>query len=145
MKLSGFDLNHVRALHFLLEEAHVARAARRLAITPAPASNALLRLRREFEDPLLVRVGRGFVRTPLAEDLRGPARDVLAAAERLVSAAVPFDPATDEGTFVVLATDRVADVLTGPLDRALTARARTRSSTCGRSEAPPPAWTTRVC
>jgi hypothetical protein len=77
MNVSAFDLNHVRALYFLLEEAHVARAARRLGITPAAASNALRRLRSDFDDELLVRTGRTLVRTPLAEQLRGPAREVL--------------------------------------------------------------------
>ena len=74
MKVSQFDLNHGRALHQLLEEAHVARAAKGLGITPAAASNALRRLREEFEDPLLVRQGRTLVRTPLAEALRRPTR-----------------------------------------------------------------------
>lgn len=119
MKLSTFDLNHVRALHFLLDEAHVARAARRLSITPAAASNALHRLRVELNDPLLVRVGRTFARTALAEELRGPARDVIAAAERLVDAAVPFDPATYEGTFDLATSDRLAEVVVRPLDTLL--------------------------
>ena len=123
VKLSEFDLNHVRALHALLEEAHVARAARRLAITPAAASNALARLRRDFEDPLLVRVGRTFTRSALAEALRAPARAVIAAAERLVDVAVPFDPKTEEGTFVIFAADRIAEVLVEPLDRLLQKRA----------------------
>jgi DNA-binding transcriptional LysR family regulator len=123
VKLSTFDLNHVRALHFLLEEAHVARAARRLSITPAAASNALHRLRVEFDDPLLVRVGRAFARTPLAEELRGPARNVIGAAEALVDAAVPFDPRTYDGAFVLTTSDRIAEVLVRPLDALLAARA----------------------
>ncbi len=123
VKLSAFDLNHVRALHFLLEEAHVARAARRLAITPAAASNALQRLRSELGDPLLVRFGRGFARTALAEELRGPAREVIEAAERLLGVAVPFDPATYEGMFVLDAADRIAEVLLGPIDALLSERA----------------------
>jgi len=123
VKLSTFDLNHVRALHFLLEEAHVARAARRLSITPAAASNALHRLRVELGDPLLVRVGRTFARTPLADELRGPARDVIAAAERLVDAAVPFDPASYDGAFVLTTADRCAEILVRPLDELLQGRA----------------------
>lgn len=123
MKLSTFDLNHARALHFLLEEAHVARAARRLSITPAAASNALRRLRVELDDPLLVRVGRALARTPLAEELRGPARDVIAAAERLVDAAVPFDPATYDGALVLTTADRIAEVVVRPLDALLSERA----------------------
>jgi DNA-binding transcriptional LysR family regulator len=123
MKLSGFDLNHVRALHFLLEEAHVARAARRLGITPPAASNALARLRRDFGDPLLIRSGRGFVRTALAEELRAPAREMMEAAERLLASAVPFDPPTYEGAFVLAGADRIVDLLAGPLDAALAALA----------------------
>jgi DNA-binding transcriptional LysR family regulator len=123
VKLSTFDLNHARALHFLLEEAHVARAARHLGITPAAASNALRRLRTELGDPLLVPVGRALARTPLAEELRGPAREVIAAAERLVDVVVPFDAATYDGVFVLGTADRIAEVLLRPIDALLSERA----------------------
>lgn len=123
MNVSAFDLNHVRALHFLLEEAHVARAARKLRITPAAASNALRRLRTDFDDPLLVRSGRTLVRTPRAEGLRGPAREVLAAAERLLDVCAPFEPSTHDGEFIVTTSDRVAEVLLPALDRLFTERA----------------------
>jgi len=123
VNVSAFDLNHARALHFLLEEAHVARAARKLGITPAAASNALRRLRDDFDDPLLVRAGRALVRTPLAEALRGPAREVLAAAERLFDVGAPFDPGTYDGEFIVTTSDRVAEVLLPTLDRLLAERA----------------------
>jgi hypothetical protein len=63
MKSSSFDLNHARALHHLLEQANVTRAAHKLGITPAAASNALQRLRVDFGDPLLVRSGRTLART----------------------------------------------------------------------------------
>ncbi len=123
MNVSAFDLNHARALHFLLEEAHVARAARRLGITPAAASNALRRLRRDFDDELLVRMGRALVRTPLAEQLRGPAREVLAAAERLFVVGTPFEPHSYDGEFVLTTSDRVAEALLPALDGLLTERA----------------------
>lgn len=73
MKGSSFELNHTRALHHLLEEAHVARAARKLGITPAAASNALRRLRADLVilylfdrgERLHGRLGpRSFVRRP---------------------------------------------------------------------------------
>src|ERR1700760_3914754 len=94
MKGSSFDLNHARALHYLLDEAHVTRAARKLGITPAAASNALHRLRSDFGDPLLVRSGRTLARTPRAVELRAPAKEVMAAAARLFERGAPFDPAT---------------------------------------------------
>ena len=123
VNVAAYDLNHLRALHFLLDEAHVARAARRLGITPAAASNALRRLRADFEDPLLVRSGRALVRTPRAEQLRAPAREVLAAAQRLLEVGAAFDPATDVGEFVLTTSDRVAELLLPALDALLRERA----------------------
>ncbi len=123
MKVASFDLNHARALHHLLEEAHVGRAAARLGITPAAASNALQRLRREMGDPLLVRDGYVFVRTALGEQLRGPAREVVTAGERLLQAASPFDAATFEGPLDVAVAEHVAATLLPALDERVRARA----------------------
>jgi len=119
MKGSSFDLNHARALHHLLEEAHVTRAARKLGITPAAASNALRRLRTDFSDPLLVRSGRKLARTPRAEELRGPAKAVMLAAERLFEQGRPFDPATASWEVTLTTSDRVAELLLPTLDRLL--------------------------
>jgi DNA-binding transcriptional LysR family regulator len=123
MKVSSFDLNHARALHHLLEEAHVTRAARKLGITPAAASNALHRLRVDFGDQLLVRSGRTLARTPRAEELRGPAKDVMLAADRLFEQGRPFDPATASWEVTVTTSDRVAELLLPTLDRLLRERA----------------------
>jgi DNA-binding transcriptional LysR family regulator len=123
MKGLSFDLNHVRALHHLLEEGHVTRAARQLGITPAAASNALHRLRLDFDDPLLVRSGRALVRTPRAEELRGPASDVMRAAARLFEQGRPFEPATAAWEVVLTTSDRVAALLLPGLDRFLAERA----------------------
>ncbi|MCB9553046.1 MAG: LysR family transcriptional regulator [Myxococcales bacterium] len=123
MKLEGYDLNQIRALCALLHEAHVARAAQRLGITAPAASNALRRLREDFGDPLLVRAGRGLVRTPRGEALLGPARAVMEAAERVFAAGEPFDPGRFEGDFRVSTSDYVAHVLLGPLDALVSARA----------------------
>jgi DNA-binding transcriptional LysR family regulator len=123
MNVSSFDLNHARALHYLLEEAHVARAARRLGITAAAASNALRRLRGEFDDQLLVRQGRLLTRTPLAEALRLPARELLLAADQLLTARARFDPALYDGAFDVTMSDGAAMVLLTALDRLFSARA----------------------
>jgi DNA-binding transcriptional LysR family regulator len=123
MNVSAFDLNHLRALHHLLEEAHVARAAHKLGITPAAASNALRRLRADFDDPLLVRAGRSLRRTARAEELRAPAREVMAAAERLLGVRTPFDPRTYDGELVLATSDRIAELLLPALDALLLERA----------------------
>lgn len=64
------DFNLLVTLDVLLEEGSVARAARRLRLSPSAMSRALARLRETTEDPLLVRAGRGLVPTPRAIELR---------------------------------------------------------------------------
>jgi DNA-binding transcriptional LysR family regulator len=64
------DLNLLVTLDVLLAEGSVARAARRLRLSPSAMSRALARLRAATGDPLLVRAGRGLVPTPRAIELR---------------------------------------------------------------------------
>lgn len=64
------DLNLLITLNVLLDEGNVARAARRLNLSPSAMSRALARLRVTLGDPLLVRAGRGLVPTPRALELR---------------------------------------------------------------------------
>ncbi|UOD29224.1 LysR family transcriptional regulator [Massilia violaceinigra] len=64
------DLNLLITLDVLLAEGSVARAARRLNLSPSAMSRALARLREATGDPLLVRAGRTLVPTPRAIALR---------------------------------------------------------------------------
>src|SRR3954452_23904980 len=64
------DLNLLVTLDVLLAAGSVARAARRLRLSPSAMSRALARLRETTGDPLLVRAGRGLVPTPRALELR---------------------------------------------------------------------------
>jgi DNA-binding transcriptional LysR family regulator len=68
--MSNPDLNLLATLDVLLAEGSVARAARRLHLSPSAMSRALARLRETMGDPLLVRAGRGLVPTPRALELR---------------------------------------------------------------------------
>jgi DNA-binding transcriptional LysR family regulator len=68
--MSTPDLNLLVVLDVLLVEGSVARAARRLRLSPSAMSRALSRLRETTGDPLLVRAGRGLVLTPRALELR---------------------------------------------------------------------------
>jgi DNA-binding transcriptional LysR family regulator len=69
VNLSSIDLNLFLVLHAVLEERSATRAAARLNVTQSAVSNALARLRRLMDDPLVVRHGRGIVPTPRAEEL----------------------------------------------------------------------------
>jgi DNA-binding transcriptional LysR family regulator len=68
--MSKPDLNLLVTLDVLLAEGSVARAARRLRLSPSAMSRALARLRKTIGDPLLVRAGRGLVASPRAIELR---------------------------------------------------------------------------
>src|SRR5260370_32324408 len=68
--MSTPDFNLLVTLDVLLAEGSVARAGRRLRLSPSAMSRALARLRETTGDPLLVRAGRGLVPTPRALELR---------------------------------------------------------------------------
>jgi DNA-binding transcriptional LysR family regulator len=68
--MSAPDFNLLLTLDAVLSEGSVARAARRLRLSPSAMSRALARLRETTGDPLLVRAGRGLVPTPRALELR---------------------------------------------------------------------------
>jgi DNA-binding transcriptional LysR family regulator len=69
MKLSAIDTNLLLALHALLQETSVTRAAKRVGIGQPAMSRSLARLRDHFKDPLLVPKGRQLVLSPAAQAL----------------------------------------------------------------------------
>ena len=64
------DLNLLYTLDVMLAEGSVARAARRVRLSPSAMSRALARLREATGDPLLVHAGRGLAASPRALKLR---------------------------------------------------------------------------
>ncbi|WP_312121079.1 LysR family transcriptional regulator [Kosakonia cowanii] len=75
--MSDPDFNLLVALDFLLAEASVAGAARRLNLSTSAMSRTLSRLREVTGDPILVRAGRNMVLTPWAEATRDRARSAV--------------------------------------------------------------------
>lgn len=116
MQLSGIDANLFVALNALLEEQNVARAARRLGLSPSATSHCLARLRELVGDPLLVRVGRALVITPRGRALREPAAEVVAAMQKALAPIDDFAPARLDRAFRVETTDHVQLVLLRALD-----------------------------
>ena len=106
--LSNLNLNLLVALNALLRDKSVTQAARRTHVTPSAMSHSLAELRRVFDDPLLVRSGRGMVLSPRAESLRAPLERWLADAKRLISDRGSFDPRSAERHFVIAAPDFLA-------------------------------------
>ncbi len=113
------DLNLLVTLDVLLAEGSVARAARRLRLSPSAMSRSLARLRATTGDPLLVRAGRGLVPTPRAIELRArvsqiveDGRAVLRRTERLDLSQLDrvFTLRTSEGFTENFGADLVARV-----------------------------------
>ncbi len=89
--MSAPDFNLLVTLDVLLTEGSVARAARRLGLSPSAMSRALARLRGTTGDPLLVRAGRGLVPTPRALELRERVSQVVQNARAILRPAEPLD------------------------------------------------------
>ncbi|APR74790.1 Transcriptional regulator [Minicystis rosea] len=108
MILRNIDANLLVALHALLREKNVTRAARRVGREQSSMSHALARLRDHFGDPLLVRAGRGLVLTERAQALIAPVEEAVGMVERVFAASAPFDPRTAARTFHLGTTDNLA-------------------------------------
>ena len=101
---ANLDLNLLKTLHALIEEQSVTRAAARLSLTQPAVSGMLARLRRHFDDPLLVRTPQGMVPTERAQALLEPLARVLGEIDALVQPAA-FDPAALDTVFKIGITD----------------------------------------
>jgi DNA-binding transcriptional LysR family regulator len=119
MNLNRIDLNLLVALDALLAECNVTRAGKRLSLSQPATSAALARLRKMFDDPLLVRSGRSLRPTPLAESLEQPVREILSLVEATLAERPCFDPSTDERHFTIAAGDYTGILLLRPLLEAL--------------------------
>ncbi|SHH28311.1 transcriptional regulator, LysR family [Jatrophihabitans endophyticus] len=123
MALGGTDLNLLLPLKALLEEGNVTRAGQRLNLSQPAMSATLARLRRRFDDELLVRAGREYELTPFARDLLTETQQAV----RLVALALDledeFDPSTANRTFRLVMSDYAIAVIHEPLVRMVEADA----------------------
>ena len=103
--IRGIDLELLVTLEALLIDCNVTRVARRLHLSQPTVSVRLAKLRRLFDDPLLVSGPRGMQPTARSRSLLAPLRDALSGVERMLSEQTPFDPATAEFTWRVAASD----------------------------------------
>jgi DNA-binding transcriptional LysR family regulator len=115
VELHEVDLNLLVALDALLGERSVTSAAARLCVGQSAMSSTLARLRRLFDDPLLVREGRTMVPTPYAASLAEPVREVLDRVTALLAGRDEFDPQRDERALRVIASDYTMVTFLAPL------------------------------
>ncbi|UJF16842.1 LysR family transcriptional regulator [Vibrio sp. SS-MA-C1-2] len=96
-QLQQLDLNLLLGLTILLEECHISHAAQKLCITQPAMSQMLVKLRQLFDDPLLVKQGKTFTCSPLANQLKPQLQQILIQAENILKPP-QFDPQNSQGT-----------------------------------------------
>jgi DNA-binding transcriptional LysR family regulator len=99
------DFNLLITLNVLLAEGNVARAAKRLRLSPSAMSRALARLRKTIGDPLLVRAGRGLLPTPRALELRERVSQLVDDADAVLRPAAKLDLPELVRTFTLRTSD----------------------------------------
>jgi DNA-binding transcriptional LysR family regulator len=115
--VASVDFNLLIVLDALLEERNLTRAGEKVNMSQPAMSGALAKLRRHFDDELLVREGHRYRLTPLAERLQPGVHDALLQVERTLDARQWFDPATSTRTFSIAISDYAVSVLVEPLLR----------------------------
>lgn len=111
MNLHGIDLNLLVALNILLKEKSVTNAADYLGITQPAMSNALKRLRVQFNDPLLVRTSEGMKATARAMELEPQIRELILHVEQVVQPVDDFDPRSSDRFFRIAVSDYAESTL----------------------------------
>lgn len=115
MARGGTDLNLLPALQAILEEANVTRAGARLGMSQPAMSAVLAKLRRSFDDELLVRTGRDFAITPVARELLPEVQEAVRLMREALVVSTGFDAAVSERVFRLTMSDYAMSVLLEPL------------------------------
>lgn len=113
--MSTADFNLLITLDVLLTEGSVARAAKRLRLSPSAMSRALARLRETIGDPLLVRAGRGLVPTPRALELRERVSQLVQDVEAVLRPAEQPDLQQLVRTFTLRTSEGFVENFAAPL------------------------------
>lgn len=108
------DLNLLVIFTAVAEERNITRAASRLLLSQPAVTRALQRLRDTFHDDLLIRTSTGYEPTPAGQRLLQDLATMLPRLDRLMTGG-DFDPATEDATFRIAATDHAAYLLVPPL------------------------------
>ena len=109
--LRRIDLNLLVALHALVDERSVSRAAERLNLGQPAVSHLLKRLRELFDDEILVRTGSTMTPTPRAEAVARRVVEGLNLIDVAVQHVGPFEPASAKQDFYLAMSDAVEALL----------------------------------
>lgn len=113
--LRRVDVNLIVVLDAILTEKNLTRAGELIGMTQPAVSGALARLRQQFDDPILVRAGRGFELTAKGEELVPLVHDAMVEISRTLELLPTFDPLTSTRTFLISASDYLLSQMTSSL------------------------------
>lgn len=106
-----------------MRERSVSRAAEHVGLSQSAMSEVLARLRKRFDDPLLVRGRRGMQPTPRARELAPMVHDAVARLQALATFGDDFDPETCATRFRVATSDYTQFLLMPRLTRTMARQA----------------------
>lgn len=95
------DLNLFRVFDAVFRAGSLTQAAAQLHLTQPAISNALARLRGQFDDPLFIRDGRRVAATPRARAIAPEIATALQTLQQTLAAAPVFDAASSARRFVL--------------------------------------------
>ena len=121
--LAALDANMLVALDALLQESNVTRAAHRVGVTQSAMSQTLGRLRRQFDDPILVRVGRQMQPSPFALRIKARLHHAVVELEAVVRDRPAYDPSRASDRFAIATVDYLALLLTPALHQTVARQA----------------------
>ncbi|MBO9447014.1 LysR family transcriptional regulator [Ruegeria sp. R14_0] len=114
VNFNTLDLNLLKVFDALYRERHVGRAGRSIGLAQPSMSNALNRLRAQFDDPLFQRSREGMLPTAKADELAPQIKEALSLISRMLSPA-EFDPKQVRADVMIAAADLMVINLAPPL------------------------------
>lgn len=111
MPKPSVDMHLLRCLEALVTECHVSRAADRMNMSQSGMSTALGRLRKAFNDPILVRTSKGMELSEQAFEIAGAVRRALREIDSVMETRGDFRPDEAQMTINVMASDYVGRMI----------------------------------
>lgn len=105
MDFASLDLNLLRVFDAIMGTRNLTAGGERVNLSQPAMSNALLRLRAHFDDPLFVRSGHGMTPTDLASAIAGPIHEALETLDRSLRMQAKFDATKSDREFHICTTD----------------------------------------
>ncbi|ALO42739.1 LysR family transcriptional regulator [Pseudoalteromonas phenolica] len=104
ININSLDLNLLKVFHAIYKFRNVTKAANNIGLAQSSMSNALSRLRAQFNDPLFQRSAGGVIPTEKADELAPQIQEVLAHITLMIEPK-SFDPVTANDHLVIAASD----------------------------------------